>query len=74
MYRQRIRTAWGHAAHRGWALLLLDRRRDLTVYGPRATSNAGGKFDDEEQQRHGDFHYQHPEQFSARAADRGTRP
>jgi hypothetical protein len=56
MNKQRIRTAWGHAAHRGWACLLLGRRRDLIVYGPRATRNTGGKFDDEEQQRHGDYH------------------
>ena len=69
MYKQRIRTAWGHAAHRGWARLLLDRRRDLIVHGPRATRNAGGKFDDEEQQRHGDYHSHYPEQFHARAAD-----
>ena len=31
MYKQRIRAAWGRAAHRGWALLLLDRRRDLSA-------------------------------------------
>ena len=31
MYKQRIRTTWGHAAHRGWARLLLDRRRDLSM-------------------------------------------
>ena len=56
MYKQRTRTAWGHAAHRGWARLLLDRRRDLVVHGPRATRNARGKFDDEEQQWHDDYH------------------
>ena len=56
MCKQRIRAAWGHAAHRGWARLLLDRHRDLIVHGPRATRSAGGKFDDEEQQRHGDSH------------------
>ena len=53
VYKQRIRTAPGHAAHRGWARLLLDRRRGLIVHGPRATRNAGGKFDDEEQQGKG---------------------
>ena len=52
VYKQRTRAAWGHAALRGWARLLLDRRRDLIVHGPRATRNAGGKFDDEEHQRH----------------------
>ena len=69
MCKQRIRTAWGHAAHWGWARLLLDRRRDLIVHGSRATRNAGGKFDDEEQQRHGDDHDHDPEQFYARASD-----
>ena len=69
MYKQRIRTAWGHAAHRGWARLLLDRRRDLVVHGPRATRNAGGKLDDEEQQRHDDRHYHCPGQIHARASD-----
>ena len=38
MYKQRIRAAWGHAAHRGWARLLLYRRRDLIVHGPRGNS------------------------------------
>ena len=31
MFKQRIRKAWGHTAHRGWARLLLDRRRDLIM-------------------------------------------
>ena len=69
MYKQRIRTAGGHAAHRGWARLLLDRHRDLIVHGPRTSRNAGGKFDDEEQQRHDGHHYHYPEQFHARASD-----
>ena len=71
MYKQRNRTAWGHAAHRGWARLLLGRCRDLIVYGPQATRNAGGKSDDEDQQWHDDnhYHYHYPEQFHARASD-----
>ena len=69
MYKQRIRTAWGHAAYRGWARFLLDRRRDLIINGPRATRNAGGKFDDEEQQWHDDHHYHYPEQLHTRASD-----
>ena len=56
MYKQRIWTAWGHAAHREWAHFPLDRRRDLIVHEPRATRNKGGKFDDEKQQRRED-HY-----------------
>jgi len=51
MYKQRIRTAWDHAAHRGRTRLLLGRRRDLISHGPRATRSAGGEFDDEEQAR-----------------------
>ena len=31
MYRQRIQKAWGHTAQRGWARLLLDRARDITI-------------------------------------------
>lgn len=69
MYKQRIQTAWGHAAHQGWARLLLEHRRDLIVHGPRATRNAGGKSDDEEQQRHGNCHCRYPEQFHTRASD-----
>ena len=33
VYRQRIHKDWGHAAHRGWARLLLDRTRDLIIHG-----------------------------------------
>ena len=56
---------------RGWARLLLDRRRDLIDYGPRATRSASGKTDDEfQQQQHGDHHYNSPEQFHAHASDR----
>ena len=69
MYKQRIRTAWGHAAHRGWARLLLDRRRDFSVHGPRGTRSTVDKFDDEEQQRHDDHHFHNPEQFHVRASD-----
>ena len=69
MYKKRIWTAWGHAARRGLARLLLDRRRDLIVHGPRATRNAGGKFDDEEQHRHNHHHHHYPVQFHARASD-----
>ena len=43
MSKQRIRMAWGHAAQRGWARLLLDRRMDLVVHGPWATRSTGGK-------------------------------
>jgi hypothetical protein len=71
MYKQRIREAWGHAAHRGWARLLLDRRRDLINHGPRATRSAPGQTNDEDQQRHGghNHHCHYPEQFHNRAFD-----
>ena len=32
MFRQRIQEAWGHTAHRGWARLLLNRARDLSIH------------------------------------------
>ena len=66
---QLIRAAWGHTAQRGWARLLLDRRRDLIAHVTRATRNEGGKFDDEEQQRHDGHHFRCPRQFHARASD-----
>ena len=70
MYKQRTRAACSHAAHRGWAHLLPDRRRDPIAHRPRATRNAGGKFDYEEQQRHDDDQYNYdPEQFHACASD-----
>jgi len=69
VYKQRTQTAWGHAAHRGWDRLLLDRRRDLIDHRTRATRNAGGKLDDEEQQRHDDDHKHYPGQLHDRAAD-----
>ena len=56
MYKQHTRAAWGHAAHREWPRLLLDRRRYLVVHESRATRSAGGKFDGEEQQRQGGHH------------------
>ena len=69
MCKQRTWTAWGHAAHRGWAHLLLDRRKGLIDHGPRATCSARGKFDDEGEQRHGDHHHHYPGQFRIRVFD-----
>ena len=71
MCKQRIRTAWGHAAQWGWARLLLDRRMGLIAHGPRVTRSAGGEVDDEEQQRHDDHHCHYPEQFYARTSEAG---
>ena len=34
MYRQSIKKAWGHTAHRGWGRLLHDLSRDLVTHGP----------------------------------------
>jgi len=51
MYRQRIQKAWGHAAHRGWANLLLDRARDLVIHGPahRGAYDAAMPTDEDDQ-------------------------
>jgi hypothetical protein len=56
MFKQRIRKSLGHAAHRGWARLLLDRRRDLIIHGP-----ASHRTDDEgavenEELEHANYH------------------
>ena len=32
VYRQRIQKTWGYTAHRGWALLLLDRAKPVLGY------------------------------------------
>ena len=61
----------GSIRARGWARLLLDRRRDLVDYEPRATHSASGKTGGElEQQQHGDHHRHGPGQFHAHASDR----
>ena len=72
MYKQRIRTARGHAAHRGWARLLLDRRRGLIAHGPhapRATRSAGGNSTTRSSSGTATIHYHSPGQFRARASD-----
>ena len=62
MFKQRIRKAWGHTAHRGWARLLLDSRRDLIIHGPASShrtcpGTAGGLTEDELEHHN----YHHPE-------------
>ena len=61
MYRQRIQKAWGHAAHRGWARLLLDRTRDLIIHGTahRGANGAAMPTDEDDQDDH--FLFNHPE-------------
>jgi len=60
MYLYRIHRAWGHAAHRGWARLLLDRRRDLIYHGGR-TTHLPDRHQGAEQEGHADYQYQYPE-------------
>ena len=60
MYLHRIHRAWGHAAHRGWARLLLDRRRDLIHHGGR-TTHLPDRHQDAEQEGHANYQYQYPE-------------
>jgi len=66
MYRQRIQKAWGHTAHRGWALLLLNRARDLVIHGPahRCVDGAAMPTDDQD----GNFFFNHPERGGYSAA------
>ena len=59
IFKQRVRRAWGHTAHRGWARLLLDRRRDLIIHGPaphRTDPNTSGVVDEDELE-HSNYHH-----------------
>jgi hypothetical protein len=59
MFKQRIRRAWGHTVHRGWARLLLDRRRDLIIHGPashRTDPDTSGALDEDELE-HSNYHH-----------------
>ena len=61
MFKQRIRKAWGHTAHSGWARLLLDRRRDLIIRGPashRTCPDTAGGLTEDELEHH---NYHHPD-------------
>jgi len=54
MYRQRIKKAWVHTAHRGWACVLLDRAPDLITHSPahRGANGAAMPTDENDQDRH----------------------
>ena len=59
VYMHRIHRARGHAAHHGWARLLLDRRRDLIHHGGR-TTHLPDRHQDTEQEGHANYQYQYP--------------
>ena len=61
MYRQRIQKAWGHAAHRGWVRLLLDRTRDLIIHGAAHRGASGVAMPTDEDDQDGHFLFNHPE-------------
>ena len=61
MYRTRIQKAWGHTAHRGWARLLLDRARDLSIHGSAHRGANGVAMPTDEDDQDGHFFYNHPE-------------
>ena len=61
MYRQRIQKAWGHTAHRGWALLLLNQARDLIIHGPAHHGANGAAMPTDEDDKGGHFFFDHPE-------------
>ena len=68
MYRTRIQKAWGHTAHRGWARLLLDRARDLTIHGSAHRGANGVAMPTDEDDQDGHFFYNHPERGAYSAA------
>jgi len=60
MYRQRVQKAWGYTAQRGWARLLLDRARDLIIYGPAHRGANGAAMPTDEDDQDGHFLFNHP--------------
>jgi len=60
-YRQRIQKAWGHAAHRGRARLLLNRARDITIHGPAHRGANGAAMPTDEDDQDDQFFFNHPE-------------
>ena len=71
MYRQRIEKAWGHTAHRGWALLLLlllNRAWDLITHGPAHRGANGAAMPTDEDDQDGHFFFNHPERGGYSAA------
>ena len=67
-YRQRTQKAWGHTAHRGWARLLLDRARDLTIHGPAHRGANGAAMPTDEDDQDGNSFFNHPERGGYSAA------
>ena len=57
MCRQRTQKAWGHTAHRGWARLLLNRTRDLTIHGPAHRGANGAAMPTDENDQAGHFYF-----------------
>jgi len=51
----------GHKAHRGWALLLLDRARDLISHGPAHHGANGAAMPTGDDDRNDHFFFYHPE-------------
>ena len=68
MYRQRTQKAWGHAAHRGWARLLLNRARDLIIHDPAHLGANGAAMPTDEDDQDGHFFFNHPERGGCPAA------
>jgi len=61
VYRYRTQKAWGYTAQRGWARLLLDRTRDLIIYGPARHGASGAAMPTDEDGQYGHFLFSHPE-------------
>ena len=67
MYRQRIKKAWGHTAHRGWARLLLNRA-DLIIHDPAHRGAKGAAMPTDEGDQDGLFFFNHPKRGDYPAA------
>ena len=57
----RIQKAWGHAAHRVWARLLLDRTRDLIIHGTARRDANGALMPTDEDDHDDNLLFNHPD-------------
>jgi hypothetical protein len=73
MCRQCIKKAWGHAAPRGWARLLLGRTRDLITHGTAHRDASGVAMPTDEDDQDGHFLFNHPERGGGLCCRLGTQ-
>jgi len=68
MYRQRTQKAWGRMVQRGWARLLLNRVKDITIHRPAHRGANGAAMPTDEGDQDGHFFFNQPERRGYSAA------